>query len=76
MIVNNAMNTDLKNMFARLYDIFCFLSLHKFNSIYATLHYLHISIFQKIFNRSLCLGFTNLNVLPTYLFSKSTLLIV
>ena len=47
MIVNNAMNTDLKNMFARLYDIFCFLSLHRFNSIYATLHYLHISILQK-----------------------------
>ena len=33
IIVNNAINTDLKNMFARLYDIFCFSSLHKYNSI-------------------------------------------
>ena len=39
MIVNNAINSDLKNMFARLYDVFCFLSLYKFNAIYVILHY-------------------------------------
>ena len=38
MIVKDAIN--LKNMFAHLYDIFCFLSLHKFNSIYFIFHYL------------------------------------
>ena len=27
MYINNAINTDLKNMFARLYEIFSFLSL-------------------------------------------------
>ena len=40
MYINNAINTDLKNMFAHLYEVFCFLSLHKFNSIYVIVHYL------------------------------------
>ena len=38
--MNNAINTDLKNMFVRLYEVFCFLSLYKFNSIYVIVHYL------------------------------------
>ena len=40
MIVNNAVNTDLKNIFARLFDVFCFLSLHKFNFICVIFDYL------------------------------------
>ena len=40
MIVNNAVNTDLKNIFARFFDVFCFLSLHKFNFIYVIFDYL------------------------------------
>ena len=31
--VNNAVDTDLKNMLAHFYDIFWFLILHKFNSV-------------------------------------------
>ena len=38
--INNAINTDLKNMFAHLHEVFCFLSLHEFNSIYIIFHYL------------------------------------
>ena len=33
MFVNKAINADLKNMFARLYDVFCFLILHIFNAV-------------------------------------------
>ena len=40
MIVNNEVNTDLKNIFARFFDVFCFLSLHKFNFIYVIFDYL------------------------------------
>ena len=61
------------NMFARLYDVLCFLSLHKLNlfrsySIILYHDYLNKrnKYFKKIFNRSLCLRFTNLN--PPYLF--------
>ena len=43
---NNAINTDLKNMFARLYDKFGFLSLRKFNSIYVIFHYLVSQLFK------------------------------
>ena len=39
MIVNNAINADLKNMFTRLHGVFCFLSLNKFSSIYIIFHY-------------------------------------
>ena len=60
------------NMFARLYDVLCFLSLHKLNlfrsySIILYHDYLNKrnKYFKKIFNRSLCLRFTNLN--PPYL---------
>ena len=80
MIVNNAIKADLKNMFARLYDVFCFLSLYKFNAItsYSIILYHDYlnkrnKYFEKIFNRYSCLGFTSLNVLPTYLFSKTSL---
>ena len=37
--MNNSIKTDLKNMFARLYDAFCFLCLYKFSSIYVIFHY-------------------------------------
>ena len=40
IFVNNSINKDLKNMFDCFYDLFCFLSLHKFNSIYIIFHYL------------------------------------
>ena len=46
MNVNNAINTDLKNMFARSYDVFYFLSLPKFNSIYIMFHYLVSRLFK------------------------------
>ena len=32
--MNNSINTDLKNMFAHLHEVFCFLSLNILNSIY------------------------------------------
>ena len=37
-VYKNAINTDLKNMSAHLYEIFCFLSLHKINSDYVIFH--------------------------------------
>ena len=40
MYINKANNTDLKNMFPQLHEVFCFLSLHKFNSICIIFHYL------------------------------------
>ena len=46
MNVNSAINADLKNMFARLYDVFYFLSLPKFNSIYIIFHYLAPRLFN------------------------------
>ena len=80
MIVNKAINADLKNMFARLYDVFCFLSLSKFNAItsyFIILYHDYLNkrkkYFEKIFNRYSCLGSTSLNVPPTYLFSKTSL---
>ena len=49
--MNNSINTDLKNMFTCLYDVFCLLSLNKFNSIYIIFHYLiSFCIFLPIFN--------------------------
>ena len=45
-IVSNAINEDLKNMFARLYDIFCFQGLHKFNSVCVIFHYLVSQLFK------------------------------
>ena len=44
--INNAINTDLKNMLARLFEVFCFLSLHKFNSVYVIFHYLVPQLFK------------------------------
>ena len=46
MNVNNAINTDLKNIFAHLHDIFYLLNLHKFNSIYVIFHYLVSQLFK------------------------------
>ena len=46
MYINYAINTDLKNMFTRLYEVFCFLSLHKFDSIYVILHYAVSRLFK------------------------------
>ena len=37
--MKNAIYIDLKNMFACLYEVFCFMSLHKFSSIYVIFHY-------------------------------------
>ena len=69
-----------ENLFARLNDVFCFMSLHKFNAITAysiILYHDYLNkrkkSFEKIFNRYSCLGFTSLNVPPTYLFSKISL---
>ena len=45
--MNNTINTDLKNMFACLYGVFYFLSLHKFNSIYVIFHYLVSQLFKQ-----------------------------
>ena len=46
MYINNAINTDLRNMFAHLYEVFCFLILHKFNCIHVIFHYLVSRIFK------------------------------
>ena len=46
MYTNNAINTDLKNMFGRFYEVFCFLSLHKFISIFIIFHYLASRLFK------------------------------
>ena len=46
MYINDAIDTVLKNMFARLYEAFCFLSLHKFNSIFVIVHYLASRLFK------------------------------
>ena len=43
LIVNNAINTDFKNMFVRLYDV---LSLHKFSSVYILFHCLNCLVSQ------------------------------
>ena len=43
IIVNNTVITDLKNIFACLYDV---LSLHKINSIYIAFNYLVSQLFK------------------------------
>ena len=62
-IVSNAINEDLKNMFARLYDIFCFwvfINSILFVSYSIILYHSYLNkrkkYFENIVHRSSCLG--------------------
>ena len=59
-------------MFAHLYEVFSFLILHKFNSIYlvSRLFKWKKEIFRKDLQLIPCLEFISLNILPTGFFLK------
>ena len=67
MCINNAINTDLKNMFAGLCEVFfvfcVFTNSIQFTTFSIILYHSYLNkrnkYFEKIFRWSLCLGFTS-----------------